>query len=215
MKNIVAGILAHVDAGKTTLSEAVLYMSGAIRSAGRVDNGNSFLDNFYLERQRGITIFSKQAGIRWNETSVTIDASYRCIDGQPSFISEFGIELIGPNNQKQTKKIPNFENDIVFKDLTPGATYYASAYLLSLGTRYEYSFSFTTKSMPAQIFSDEKTLGQFREATLDFSGVREIGQAFVHELFVVWKKDHPDFIMNIENASDDVLGMIRRVENTK
>ena len=45
--------------------------------------------------------------------------------------------------------------------------------------------------------------------------VREIGQAFVHELFVVWKKDHPDFIMNIENASDDVLGMIRRVENTK
>lgn len=80
-----------------------------------------------------------------DETSVTIDASYRCIDGQPSFISEFGIELIGPNNQKQTKKIPNFENDIVFKDLTPGATYYASAYLLSLGTRYEYSFSFTTK----------------------------------------------------------------------
>lgn len=72
MKNIVAGILAHVDAGKTTLSEAVLYMSGAIRSAGRVDNGNSFLDNFYLERQRGITIFSKQAGIRWNETFVTI-----------------------------------------------------------------------------------------------------------------------------------------------
>ena len=58
-------------------------------------------------------------------------------------------------------------------------------------------------------------IGQFREATLDFSGVREIGQAFVHELFIVWKKDHPDFILNIENASDDVLSMIRRVENTK
>ena len=58
-------------------------------------------------------------------------------------------------------------------------------------------------------------IGQFREATLDFTGVRGIGQAFVHELFVVRKKDHPDFIMNIENASDDVLGMIRRVENTK
>ena len=58
-------------------------------------------------------------------------------------------------------------------------------------------------------------IGQFREATLDFTGVRGIGQAFVHELFVVWKKDHPDFVMNIENASDDVLGMIRRVENTK
>ena len=58
-------------------------------------------------------------------------------------------------------------------------------------------------------------IGQFREATLDFTRVRGIGQAFVHELFVVWKKDHPDFVMNIENASDDVLGMIRRVENTK
>lgn len=58
-------------------------------------------------------------------------------------------------------------------------------------------------------------IGQFREATLDFTGVRGIGQAFVHELFVVWKKDHPDFVMNIENASDDVLSMIRRVENTK
>ena len=58
-------------------------------------------------------------------------------------------------------------------------------------------------------------IGQFREATLDFTGVRGIGQAFVHELFVVWKKDHPDFVMNIENALDDVLGMIRRVEKTK
>ena len=58
-------------------------------------------------------------------------------------------------------------------------------------------------------------IGQFREATLDFTGVRELGQAFVHELFIVWKKDHPDFTLNIENASDDVLGMIRRVENTK
>ncbi len=58
-------------------------------------------------------------------------------------------------------------------------------------------------------------IGQFREATLDFTGVRELGQAFAHELFIVWKKDHPDFTLNIENASDDVLGMIRRVENTK
>ena len=58
-------------------------------------------------------------------------------------------------------------------------------------------------------------IGQFREATLDFAGVRELGQAFAHELFIVWKKDHPDFTLNIENASDDVLGMIRRVENTK
>ncbi len=57
----VIGILAHVDAGKTTLAEAMLYCSGALRTLGRVDHGNAFLDNFSLERERGITIFSKQA----------------------------------------------------------------------------------------------------------------------------------------------------------
>ncbi len=61
MKKLVVGILAHVDAGKTTLSEAMLYCSGDIRRLGRVDHGSAFLDTFALERQRGITIFSKQA----------------------------------------------------------------------------------------------------------------------------------------------------------
>ncbi len=60
-KRSVIGILAHVDAGKTTLSEAMLYCTGAIRTLGRVDHADAFLDNFSLERQRGITIFSKQA----------------------------------------------------------------------------------------------------------------------------------------------------------
>ncbi len=58
---MVLGILAHVDAGKTTLSEAMLYASGNIRKLGRVDNKDAFLDNYELERKRGITIFSKQA----------------------------------------------------------------------------------------------------------------------------------------------------------
>lgn len=55
------GLLAHVDAGKTTLSEAILHRTGAIRSAGRVDHGDAFLDTDAMERDRGITIFSKQA----------------------------------------------------------------------------------------------------------------------------------------------------------
>ena len=55
------GLLAHVDAGKTTLSEAILHRTGAIRSAGRVDHGDAFLDTNSMERDRGITIFSKQA----------------------------------------------------------------------------------------------------------------------------------------------------------
>ena len=58
---ICIGLLAHVDAGKTTLSEALLHRTGAIRSAGRVDHGDAFLDTDSMERDRGITIFSKQA----------------------------------------------------------------------------------------------------------------------------------------------------------
>ncbi|HAJ73666.1 MAG TPA: translation elongation factor G, partial [Lachnospiraceae bacterium] len=67
MKHLVIGILAHVDAGKTTLSEGILYNAGAIRKTGRVDHGDTFLDTFVLEKQRGITIFSKQAEFRLSE----------------------------------------------------------------------------------------------------------------------------------------------------
>ena len=60
-KNICIGILAHVDAGKTTLAERLLYLGGHIRKLGRVDHGDTFLDTDAQERARGITIFSKQA----------------------------------------------------------------------------------------------------------------------------------------------------------
>ena len=66
------GLLAHVDAGKTTLSEAVLYTSGTIRKLGRVDNRDAYLDTYALERERGITIFSKQAVCQLGDTTVTL-----------------------------------------------------------------------------------------------------------------------------------------------
>lgn len=69
---LVIGILAHVDAGKTTLSESLLYLSGSIRKMGRVDHGNAFLDTYELERARGITIFSKQAVFEIGNTKVTL-----------------------------------------------------------------------------------------------------------------------------------------------
>lgn len=72
MKNIVAGILAHVDSGKTTLSEAMLYLSGAIRNHGRVDHGNTFLDTNQIEREKGITIFSKQAVMSFGDAEITL-----------------------------------------------------------------------------------------------------------------------------------------------
>ena len=57
---ISVGLLAHVDSGKTTLSEGILYLTGQIRKPGRVDHGDAFFDNYALERQRGITIFSSK-----------------------------------------------------------------------------------------------------------------------------------------------------------
>lgn len=72
MKQLVLGILAHVDAGKTTLSEALLYRTGAIRDLGRVDHKNAHLDTHALERARGITIFSRQARLPLGDTAVTL-----------------------------------------------------------------------------------------------------------------------------------------------
>ena len=72
MKKLVVGILAHVDAGKTTLSESMLYLSGKIRKLGRVDKQDAYLDTDELERAREITIFSKQAVFEMGNTQLTL-----------------------------------------------------------------------------------------------------------------------------------------------
>lgn len=72
MDKLIIGILAHVDAGKTTLSEALLYERGALARLGRVDHGDAFLDTYSLERQRGITIFSKQAVFQTDNFEITL-----------------------------------------------------------------------------------------------------------------------------------------------
>ena len=83
-KHICAALLAHVDAGKTTLSEALLYESGVIRTRGRVDHKDAFLDTSPLERERGITIFSKQACFSYGNMDVpmldTPGHVYFCFD---------------------------------------------------------------------------------------------------------------------------------------
>jgi small GTP-binding protein len=72
MRKLVIGILAHVDAGKTTLAESMLYLTGSIRKLGRVDHRDTFLDTYELERTRGITIFSKQAVFTYKDMEVTL-----------------------------------------------------------------------------------------------------------------------------------------------
>ena len=69
---LTVGLAAHVDAGKTTLSEAMLFLSGAVRKQGRVDHGDAFLDTEQMEKERGITIFSKEARLSWNKTNLTL-----------------------------------------------------------------------------------------------------------------------------------------------
>ena len=70
--NIVLAMLAHVDSGKTTLSEAMLYLSGSIRKLGRVDHKDAFLDTYSMEKDRGITIFSKQAMFGWKDLDIAL-----------------------------------------------------------------------------------------------------------------------------------------------
>ncbi|MFR6411029.1 MAG: GTP-binding protein [Angelakisella sp.] len=71
-KNITLGLVAHVDSGKTTLTEAMLVGTGALRQAGRVDHGDAFLDTHALERSRGITIFAKEARLTLPHTALTL-----------------------------------------------------------------------------------------------------------------------------------------------
>ena len=72
MRRLAVGILAHVDSGKTTLAEALLYKTGAIREIGRVDHKNAFLDTHSIERERGITIFSKQAMLKFDDLEISL-----------------------------------------------------------------------------------------------------------------------------------------------
>ena len=94
MKRLVMGILAHVDAGKTTLSEALLYHCGVIPRPGRVDRGDSVLDSADVERQRGITVFSKQAAVelvkflRYGRPSLPIFEVYSHLDKQQVVLNE-------------------------------------------------------------------------------------------------------------------------------
>ena len=124
MKNIVLGICAHVDAGKTTLSEALLYCAGAINKPGRVDRRDSYLDTNSLEKERGITIFSSQAQIDLENTHVTLidtpgHVDFSCETERAMWVQDYAILLISATdgvtshtktlwNLLEERKIPTF-----------------------------------------------------------------------------------------------------------
>ena len=121
MKQIVAGIVAHVDAGKTTLNEALLYTGGQLRRLGRVDHGDTLLDSDALERRRGITIFSKQAELALPEAEITcdgkeIDAVY---DTAKKNEKDKYAVYFGGNYGEVDIRMKNPDNDrtlVIFKD---------------------------------------------------------------------------------------------------
>ena len=99
-QHICIGLLAHVDAGKTTLAESLLYHTGAIRKMGRVDHQNAFLDTYELERARGITIFSKQAGFTLGDRDVVLLATPGHVDFSAEMertlqILDYAVLIIG------------------------------------------------------------------------------------------------------------------------
>ena len=124
MKNLVIGILAHVDAGKTTLSEGLLYASGTTDKLGRVDRRDSFLDTYSLERERGITIFSKQAILSTPDATITLvdtpgHIDFSCEAERALSVEDYAILVINASDgvQSHTKtlwqlirarKIPTF-----------------------------------------------------------------------------------------------------------
>ncbi|MBQ7870799.1 MAG: TetM/TetW/TetO/TetS family tetracycline resistance ribosomal protection protein [Oscillospiraceae bacterium] len=91
MRRLVIGMLAQVDAGKTTLSEALLYRSGQVKKLGRVDHGDAFLDTHALERSRGITIFAKQARLQWQDCAITLLDTPGHVDFSPEAERAMGV----------------------------------------------------------------------------------------------------------------------------
>ena len=124
MKKVVIGIVAHVDAGKTTLSEAMLYKSGTRDVLGRVDKQDAFLDTHTVERERGITVFSKQAMLSFEDTEITLIDTPGHVDFAPEAeralsIQDYAILVVsatdGPTAHTMTlfnllsaKRIPTF-----------------------------------------------------------------------------------------------------------
>ena len=182
MKSIVSGILAHVDAGKTTLSEAMMYLSGNIRNLGRVDHKDSFLDTFFIERQRGITIFSKQARLFYKDMVINLLDTPGHVDFSTEMertlrILDYGILVISSSEGIQShtetlwKLLREYEIPVfIFVNKMDLGRRDKKEILLELSDTLKENFvDFSSERISDEVFyeevasSDEKTLEQFIE----------------------------------------------------
>ncbi len=159
-EKLTLGIVAHVDAGKTTLAEALLYLTGNLKAAGRVDHGDAFLDHFAMERERGITIFSKQALFSYEDMDITLLDTPGHVD--------FGTEM--------ERTLSVLDAAILLISAPEGVQGHTKT-LWRLLERYQVpTFLFVNKMDQPGMEKDavlEKIRSQLSEACVDFSGVEE------------------------------------------
>ncbi len=193
-KHLSLGILAHVDAGKTTLSEALLYLSGSIRKIGRVDNKDAFLDTYELERARGITIFSKQAVMTFGDRKVTLLDTPGHVD--------FSAEM------ERTLQVLDYAILVISgADGVQGHT----QTLWRLLEKYHIPVFLFINKMDQNGTDKEKLLNELKsrlsDGCLDFSG--EHGEAFFEEAAMCDETALEDFLENGTVSEDHLKGMIR------
>ena len=191
-KHICMGVLAHVDAGKTTLSEALLFHAGAIRALGRVDHKNTYLDTDSMERDRGITIFSKQARLHCGETDITLMDTPGHVD--------FSAEM--------ERVLQVLDYAVLVISGTDGVQAHTETLRQLLGRYRIPAFLFVTKMDLAgadreKIMQDLKQ--NFHENCVDFSAERE---AFCEEAAVCEEAAMEHFLENGDLTDGELARMI-------
>ena len=194
MKKLTVGILAHVDAGKTTLSEAVLYTCGSIRRLGRVDKKDAFLDTYGQERERGITIFSKQAVFSYEDLQITLMDTPGHVD--------FSAEM------ERTLQILDYAGLIISgSDGIQGHTYT----LWKLLERYQIPVFIFVNKMDQPGTDKEALFGQLcsqlSEGCVDFTRQAEPG--FMEEIAVCGEELLEEFLDSGRISKENIRSKIR------
>lgn len=195
MKKLAVGILAHVDAGKTTLSEGLLYLCGNIRKLGRVDHRDAFLDTYALERERGITIFSKQAVLRRRETEFTLLDT----PGHVDFSSEM----------ERTLQVLDYA--VLVISASDGIQSHTRTLWKLLAQHSIPTFLFINKmDLPG---ADRETIfaqlkAEFSESCINFNAVRD--ESFWENLAVCDEGSLTQYLENGGLSDTDICALIRR-----